>query len=446
MLKQSSGSSVTSNVTVNMSLLYSVLAVVLAAVTELIFKGNVAVSAVAVVALILTLIYAGYSLFTAVDIALQEQDQDAASGICTSTFLGGFLLGLVALLLAPATNQNALLSGTAVIISVVSLGCLYFFVTSDVSQVKGSLENSGREQTPVPLPLPGLGGTAPSVYSPPPFTTPKVDRTTLPPLFKNDPLYQMAKPPTARLFYVVKEGEDACVISPDETRFALSDGASASSLPRPWATLLGQKWIEKPLGKTYINNLAGWLEEPRNLWEQWVKETWWSAVNERNRLTGDYPVQREDVTQILERGAFATLLGLEVNPQLRQWRALAIGDTCLFIVRRSSPWQILTSLPLERSTDFTNRPPLLSSQRHVDINSLLPHVKYKAGTYQEGDTLLMATDALAHWLLSQKEQGQPTWQILLEMRDQQSFTRFVESQRRDGMMEEDDTTLVVITL
>jgi hypothetical protein len=58
----------------------------------------------------------------------------------------------------------------------------------------------------------------------------------------------------------------------------------------------------------------------------------------------------------------------------------------------------------------------------------------------------MATDALSQWLLWQHEQGQATWLELLSMRDQERFERFVEKQRQDGAMEEDDTTLVVIPL
>jgi hypothetical protein len=247
--------------------------------------------------------------------------------------------------------------------------------------------------------------------------------------------------------YVVKEREDACIISDDDTRFALSDGASASSLPRPWASLLGQQWINHPFGKAEINALANWLEEPRSLWEQWVREKWFFAVNERNRLTGDYPVQPQQVMRIIGEGAFATLLGVQLDRQSQQWRALAIGDSCLFMVRRSSPPHIIMSFPMEESTDFNNRPPLLSSQRDVDVGSVLPYVRYGQGIYQEGDIMLMATDALSQWLLLQKELGDTAWlQRLLSIRDQASFARFVDIQRQEGMMEEDDTTLVVIDL
>jgi hypothetical protein len=284
----------------------------------------------------------------------------------------------------------------------------------------------------------------PSLYSPEPYR-PQIDREKLPPLFKDDPLYQMSKLSRNRLFYVAKEGEDACVISPRETRFVLSDGASASSLPRPWATLLGRQWVKSPFDPRN-NDLAKWLEGPRQQWEQWVRETWWPAVNARNRLTGDYPVQPEDVAQILERGAYATLLAVVVDQQSHGWYAVAIGDTCLFAVRPSSPQPIIASLPMEKSTDFSNRPPLLSSRRDANLDSLLPYVRYKEAPFQKGDILLMATDALAQWLLAQQELGELGWQELLSIHDQQSFARFVEKKRWEGVMEEDDTTLVVITL
>jgi hypothetical protein len=88
----------------------------------------------------------------------------------------------------------------------------------------------------------------------------------------------------------------------------------------------------------------------------------------------------------------------------------------------------------------------LSSQRGASVNELLPYITYHSDFYQKGDLLLMATDALAQWLLLQREQGGTAWRELLRMNNQESFVHYIEQQRREGLMEEDDTTLVVIRL
>jgi len=444
---QPDGYGVTSGVAAsNFSLFYAAVAIVLVASASFIQPPVSIVITLIVVAALLLLIYADSRFVRNMPL----QDRGESSRICVSAFLGSLLLGVFAFVIMSITKQGMVLQ--YIIISIVLLSLVFLFLSFVVPDLPKNQTDPG--EMPVPLLLPGTVGHTPPRYTQLYYEDQiggiiparPVDRATLPPLFERDDLYQMPQPRLSRLLYVAKEGEDACVISPDEVRFALSDGASASSLPRPWATLLGQQWVKKPFGDAEIGDLSLWLKEPRNLWVQWVKGTWYSTVNERNRLTGDYPVQREGLAQILDRGASATLLGLELHRPSQSWRALAIGDSCLFLVRRPSFPQILKSLPLTKSTDFSNRPPLLSSQRDADLDSLFPSVRYEEGTYQEGDVMLMATDALSQWLLWQKEQGKSKWVELLSIKDQESFTRFVNKQREDGAMEEDDTTLVVIPL
>ena len=75
----------------------------------------------------------------------------------------------------------------------------------------------------------------------------------------------------------------------------------------------------------------------------------------------------------------------------------------------------------------------------------------KSGQIRPGDIFLMATDALAQWLLTQFEQPdqrQTLWRGLLTMQDHHQFVQFVEQQRYQtkGGMVDDDTTLVIIPI
>src|SRR5207249_4808285 len=159
----------------------------------------------------------------------------------------------------------------------------------------------------------------------------------LPLLFENDPLYAIPRPESVQLFIQVKSNghivdyEDACAISEDKARFALCDGVSSSSLPRPWATLLAQRWLYMPFYRNDPTIIEQWLAQPRQKWEEWVKRVWEPTINNRNRMSGQKPLLPDTVREVLQRGASSTFLGLILDRQKLQWRATAIGDTCLFV-------------------------------------------------------------------------------------------------------------------
>ncbi len=452
--------------TIDSPLLHAVMAVILMSIAAFILtlmssplstQENIIFSFV-IVTFLFSLVYAAYELFTALERARRERH--ALTGVCTSALLGALLLGITSFTFTMLTASGFLLNLIALTIILCSLTSLFIVnVDALVALIEQSFSRrkairSDRPElpsSPVPLlpppPLPALSAPANAerrTFKEQRF--PIASRESLPPLFQHDILYQPPQPRNARFFAVAKEREDACVISDNETRFALSDGAGGSSLPRPWAALLGQQWKKEPLRGNYAAELSSWLEEPRQNWVQWVERRWYPEVNERNQLTGDHPVQPEEVERILERGAFATFLGVEVNHQQRTVSALALGDTCLFILRSAASHPSFESMPVRNSQDFNNSPPLLSSRRGDSVNDVLPYVEYYSNQYEKGDLLLMATDALAQWILWQWEQGLTEWHALLRMQDKQQFASFVEKQRREGCMDEDDTTLIVIPL
>src|SRR5207244_4072399 len=58
----------------------------------------------------------------------------------------------------------------------------------------------------------------------------------------------------------------------------------------------------------------------------------------------------------LRKGAFATLLGLALattTPSSGSWRAVSLGDSCLFQVRDGA---LLTAFPLQSASQFDSRP------------------------------------------------------------------------------------------
>ncbi len=438
----------TSKAVVNMPLLCAALGVSIAALMIHLLASMIAESSLAsfLLSSMTMLIFAValcYAIFEIFRQGLRAwKDPSATTSICMSALLGCFLLGVVIVLLADPAPPGTFSKGAGVAFSLFSLiGLLFLLFLGD---------NSPGTMVPIPL-----------EESTPAFPVLPLVRSNpdlLPPLFQDDALYRLPSARSARYHFLaaVKGNEqhlvfsdDACVVAKDETRFALCDGASASSLPRSWAALLGQQWLKSPLFKPDGQALLRWLEEPRHLWAQWVQEIWLPTVNQRNQLIGEPRVQKSEFEQILYRGAASTFLGLSIDYQSKHWRATAVGDTCLFLIYKESsmaPWQIVDSMPLKNAASFTQTPPLLDSQQGHSVDHLVPYVHSYKGTYRHGDVLLLATDALAQWLLTQKEQGRSEWQKLLSMTNQQTFLHFVFQQRERGEMEDDDTTLLVIQL
>lgn len=124
------------------------------------------------------------------------------------------------------------------------------------------------------------------------------------------------------------------------------------------------------------------------------------------------------------------------------WRALAIGDTCLFHVRGD---ELVDVGPLRKSDEFDSRPVLLASRGPQQLAGSDTHVRMLGGAWQSSDTFYLVTDALAKWMLQQHENGDAPWQMLLELgtdAEAVSFEQLVADLRSSKALHNDDTTLL----
>ena len=138
------------------------------------------------------------------------------------------------------------------------------------------------------------------------------------------------------------------------------------------------------------------------------------------------------------------MLGLTIGstlgaPQRLSWRALAVGDSCLFVVRDD---RLQFSFPLEDAAEFDNNPALVCSN-FANAGGLWESVRLSSGECAPGDLLILATDALACWFLASHAAAENPWETLLAL-DMPAWGTWVEEQRRAGSMRNDDTTLVII--
>jgi len=149
-------------------------------------------------------------------------------------------------------------------------------------------------------------------------------------------------------------------------------------------------------------------------------------------------------TEKAEQGAFAAFLGVEIDAHKNRWTALAVGDCCLVHVDDvGKRMRAVETFPLQRSSQFTMSPYLIGSRS--DDESLKDRIQVSKGSLRDGDMLLLATDAMAAWLLKRHEEGRPLWKWLYrKLGTPESFAAMVAYGRKNGLRNDDFTLVRVI--
>jgi hypothetical protein len=237
--------------------------------------------------------------------------------------------------------------------------------------------------------------------------------------------------------YTLEECQDALAGDAERGRFALADGAAESPHAALWARLLVEEFVRQ---NEYLPHWSSWLPS--------LQERWLSTLSFR-----EYPRNgKAEVPWYLEpglaQGAFATFLGLVIAEN--DWFALAVGDSCLFQVRRG---ELMRTFPILRAADFSNAPWLVGSRTSpIEV----PHKNglQQYGQCQAGDRFWLMTDALAQWFLVESEAGGKPWRSLEALtyagssddEAQHAFALWIEGLRGGRQLRNDDVTLLAISL
>jgi hypothetical protein len=179
------------------------------------------------------------------------------------------------------------------------------------------------------------------------------------------------------------------------------------------------------------------LDRAYAAWNSWKRK----FLHERKREKKPFKWYEQ---RGLQTGAFSTFLGFTLR-DCGQWEAIAVGDSCLFHIRNET---MKRSFPIGHSSEFNNRPLLLSSRR-TEKNDVLEAVTKTIGDWQIDDQFYLITDALACWFLEQCETSQSPWKIFrdLDTCDQkQSFEKWIGELRAKKQIRNDDVTLIRIDI
>jgi hypothetical protein len=222
-----------------------------------------------------------------------------------------------------------------------------------------------------------------------------------------------------------EEYEDACwpdvddtVLSGSRVRVAVADGASESLLAGAWARRLAAsacRFDPRALRRAARWAAAGWPAETAR-WLAGRDAPWWQVEK-------------------LSRGAHATVLVVQLHDDLR-WRAAAVGDSCLL---QLSDGLVKRAFPMDSAAAFSSRPDLVNSAAAAACQP-----RHATGTCQPGDRLLLATDALAMWLMGAPDLAAGLLVELEGRSAQAAFAGWAERARGAGTLRNDDLTLLVI--
>lgn len=212
-------------------------------------------------------------------------------------------------------------------------------------------------------------------------------------------------------------------------RYAVTDGATMTSFSREWAQQVANYFIEAPSPPfPALRNRLTLVQE------QWKKQY----------ITSGLPWY---ALQKAQKGAFTTLLGLCLhrgkpgkNFSWGYWTATAIGDTCLFQIRDK---ECICTFPLENPEQFGNSPMLISSMASFGTVSSYERTTHKG--WRLGDIFYIATDALAEWMVRDKD-SKPWQQIdryLLDIEPSQG-REWMGAMIYDKKVRNDDITVVRI--
>lgn len=214
-------------------------------------------------------------------------------------------------------------------------------------------------------------------------------------------------------------------------KFAIADGVSASIFSDIWARSITNSavtgnydFFQDP--GTFILDL---IQKAR---EKWYKKIKWDSL--------PWYLKNKSVS-----GSYTTLVGLQfVEHEGRfQYSSFAVGDSVLFHWKGGNQY---SSYPLTSPDEFNITPHLVWSGKghpmRIEYKLKAPTISRKQGTLEKGDTIFLASDAVAKWLMETNRFSEVEELIDSSSEMTKLFTREIDNKK----MRNDDATLVTIFL
>ena len=279
---------------------------------------------------------------------------------------------------------------------------------------------------------------------------------------EQDSLFQFDIPITnERCFLLPREGEPlvecqdsyALHITPISRSYAVADGVAGSFVSGPWARIVAQNFVTRSDSFSGKDDFQHWLLGCSQQWHTWIEQRWIPTINILRERGGESP---GNWSQEIHQGAQTTLLGCMISPSSQTGFSTSmtitifgIGDCALFHFSPtlSGEWIVTTAFPFLSSNEFDSYPDTLVTADRPDlIERAWERKKLQSIQALHGDLLLLATDTLAKWLLTQVELQTKRWIPLLTITAHSEFEQYIRREFRRDQVEDDDLTMLVIPL
>jgi len=219
----------------------------------------------------------------------------------------------------------------------------------------------------------------------------------------------------------------------DDVKVAVADGATESLLSGRWAQLLSRHVAVDPLRHRH------WADAITTAIQEWPD--YLSAYRDE-RVRRSRPIAWYEEPG-LERGAEATLTALRLrnarDGRPGYWWSMAVGDASLFHIRGDD---VQRAFPMRSAGAFNTTPHLVRSLDHE--GAFRQRLRKTQGEWQSEDLFFLCTDALAAWFLEAHNNHEKPWATWRDFgsSDCQPFDDWVDTERSQGRLKNDDVTLV----
>lgn len=237
-----------------------------------------------------------------------------------------------------------------------------------------------------------------------------------------------------------KENEDALdfnLTNNDNTFVAaVADGSTEGFLSKEWAKTLVKKFCTIDYN---FNNINDFHKEFYNSCIHHWSKYFIQYINKRN--SSNNPIQWYEESG-LSSGAYSSITGINVFSKTNKNFAViySIGDSCIFNINED---KISNAFPIDSPESFNNRPLLLASNNDNNKNSV-KYYKSQKIELNHGEKILLMTDALACWFLSNN--NNMPWKTLEQIDELENFKKFIFDLRQNKKIKNDDTTLIELNI
>jgi hypothetical protein len=228
--------------------------------------------------------------------------------------------------------------------------------------------------------------------------------------------------------------QDALSYDPAQGLFAVADGASTSLFPALWAHILAQHFLTIPLMSDNPFEIEWWVRIAQTEYKHRVPDI---------HKTRAWNVQQKMRNQCSD-ATLATLRISKVGTATAQAMFLVFGDSC--ILTGNPEKQTVSSFILQKPGEFDRAPICVPSDLKY-LNRDFHRCQTRLVTLNAGDQVIIATDAVARWILEHGEAA-AIWEAFQEVYQcptLDDWYTLVRAKRLSKEMVDDDSTALVLT-